>query len=85
MSETALKRFANELAGKVVLIVIGIAFMMNSEIFGNLIDDYNLKEFVRVNTRLLGLVLIIFGSLNIITSYYLAVVEREEVEDKSSE
>ena len=80
-----MKRFANELAGKVVLIVIGIAFMMNSEIFGNLIDDYNLKEFVRVNTRLLGLVLIIFGSLNIITSYYLAVVEREEVEDKSSE
>jgi predicted MFS family arabinose efflux permease len=85
MSETALKRFANELAGKVVLIVIGIAFMMNSEIFGNLIDEYNLQEFVRVNTRLLGLVLIIFGSLNIITSYYLAVVEREEVEDKSSE
>ena len=83
MSETALKRFANELAGKVVLIVIGIGFMMNSSIFGNLVNDYNMKEFVTVNTRLLGLVLIIFGSLNIITSYYLAVVEREFVEESS--
>jgi predicted MFS family arabinose efflux permease len=79
MSETALKRFVNELAGKVVLIVMGIALMMNSPIFGNIVDDRNLSELVAVNTRLLGLVLIIFGALNIITSYYLAVVEKEEI------
>lgn len=79
MSETALKRFVNELAGKVVLIVMGIALMMNSPIFGNIVDDRNLSELVAVNTRLLGLILIIFGALNIITSYYLAVVDKEEI------
>jgi len=79
MSESALKRFVNELAGKVVLIVMGIAFMMNSPIFGNIVDDPNLSELVAVNTRLLGLILIIFGALNIVTSYYLAVVEKKEI------
>ena len=85
MSETALKRFVNELAGKVVLIVMGIAFMMNSPIFGNIVDHQNLSELVSVNTRLLGLILIIFGSLNIVTSYYLAVVEREEISEVKTE
>lgn len=79
MSETALKRFVDELAGKVVLIVMGIAFMMNSPVFGKIVEDPNMSELVQVNTRLLGLILIIFGALNIVTSYYLAVVEREEI------
>jgi predicted MFS family arabinose efflux permease len=85
MSETALKRFVNELAGKVVLIVMGIAFMMNSPIFGKIVDDQNLSELIEVNTRLLGLVLIIFGALNITTSYYLAVVEKEEISEVKTE
>ena len=85
MSETALKRFVNELAGKVVLIVMGIAFMMNSPIFGNIVDDPNLSELVAVNTRLAGLILIIFGALNIITSYYLAVVEKDEIASVKAE
>ena len=79
MSESALKRFVNELPGKVVLIVMGIAFMMNSPIFGDIVKDQNMAQLVTVNTRLLGLILIIFGALNIVTSYYLAVVEKEEI------
>jgi len=85
MSETALKRFVNDLANKVVLIVMGIAFMMNSPIFGNIVDDPNMSELIQVNTRLLGLILIIFGVLNITTSYYLAVVEKEEIALKTEE
>ena len=85
MSETALKRFVNDLANKVVLIVMGIAFMMNSPIFANIVDDPNMSELIQVNTRLLGLVLIIFGVLNITTSYYLAVVEKEEIALKTEE
>ena len=79
MSEIAVKRFVNELAGKVALIVMGVALIVNSGFFGNLIDDRDLSEFVAVNTRLIGIIIIIFGSLNIITSYYLAIVEKEEI------
>ena len=79
MSESAVKRFVNELAGKVALIVMGVALIVNSGFFGNLIDDRDLSEFVAVNTRLIGIIIIIFGSLNIITSYYLAIVEKEEI------
>lgn len=79
MSEIAVKRFVNELAGKVALIVMGVALIVNSGFFGNLIDDRDLSEFVAVNTRLIGIIVIIFGSLNIITSYYLAIVEKEEI------
>ena len=79
MSEIAVKRFVNELAGKVGLIVMGVALIVNSGFFGNLIDDRDLSEFVAVNTRLIGIIIIIFGSLNIITSYYLAIVEKEEI------
>ena len=85
MSETALKRFVNDLANKVVLIVMGIAFMMNSPIFGNIVEDPNMSELIQVNTRLLGLILIIFGVLNITTSYYLAIVEKEEIALKTEE
>ena len=46
MSESALKRFVNELPGKVVLIVIGIAFMMNSPIFGDIVKDQNMAQLV---------------------------------------
>ena len=79
MSESAVKRFVNELAGKVALIVMGVALIVNSGFFGNLIDDRDLSEFVAVNTRLIGIIIIIFGSLNIITSYYLAIVEKEDI------
>ena len=79
MSESAVKQFVNELAGKVALIVMGVALIVNSGFFGNLIDDRDLSEFVAVNTRLIGIIIIIFGSLNIITSYYLAIVEKEEI------
>ena len=56
MSESAVKQFVNELAGKVALIVMGVALIVNSGFFGNLIND--ISEFVAVNTRLIGIIII---------------------------
>ena len=69
MSESAVKQFVNELAGKVALIVMGVALIVNSGFFGNLIDDRDLSELVAVNTRLIGIIIIFIFVVNFCDSF----------------
>ena len=73
-----MKEFVTSLSSKVVMIILGIAFMMNATVFGNIVEDSNLSELVEVNVNLLGLICVVFGVINIVTSYYLAYVEKEK-------
>tara|TARA_B110000881_G_C18327688_1_gene390022 strand:- start:205 stop:456 length:252 start_codon:yes stop_codon:yes gene_type:complete len=82
MSKVAMKNFANQVSAKVVLVFIGIAIHMNASVMAAFADDLRIKTVVETNMELVGLIIIVFGLLNIIVGYYLAAVEDEEADLK---
>ena len=78
MSKVAMKRFANQMVGRVVVIFLGIAIHMNASVMATFTKDYKVKELVETNMELIGMVISSIAVLNILVNWYLAAVEDEE-------
>jgi len=79
MSKSAMKKFATEMVGRVVVVFLGIGIYMNASVMSNFIDNSNVKSLVETNMELIGMLLSIAACLNIIINWYIAFVEEEEV------
>ena len=79
MSKSAMKKFATEMVGRVVVVFLGIGIYMNASVMSNFIDNSNVKALVETNMELMGMLLSIAACLNIIINWYIAFVEEEEV------
>ena len=75
MSKVAMKRFANQIVGRVVIIFVGIAIHMNASVMATFTNDYKIKNVVETNMELIGMLLSIAACLNIIINWYIAFVE----------
>jgi hypothetical protein len=78
MSKVAMKRFANQIVGRVVIIFVGIAIHMNASVMATFTNDYKIKNVVETNMELIGLIISTMAVLNILVGWYLASIEDEE-------
>ena len=73
-----MKRFANQIVGRVVIIFVGIAIHMNASVMATFTNDYKIKNVVETNMELIGLIISTMAVLNILVGWYLASIEDEE-------
>ncbi len=84
MNKSAMKKFATEMVGRVVVVFLGIGIYMNASVMSNFIDNSNVKSLVETSIELVGMLLSIAACLSIIVYWYTPAVEEEEVKEGHS-
>ncbi|MBT4070683.1 MAG: hypothetical protein HOE79_05535 [Euryarchaeota archaeon] len=82
MSKVAMKKFLNDMTGRVVIVFVGIAIRVNASVMSSFTNDYKIENMIETNMELIGLIISTMAFLNIFVHYALAHMEEEEEELK---
>ena len=82
MSKVAMKKFLNEMTGRVVIVFIGIAIRVNASVMAAFTNDYKIKDMIETNMELIGLIISTMAFVNIFVHYALAHMDEEEKEEE---
>ena len=78
MSKVAMKKFLNDMTGRVVIVFVGIAIRVNASVMSSFTNDYKIENMIETNMELIGLIISTMAFLNIFVHYALAHMEEEE-------
>ena len=82
MSKVAMKKFLNDMTGRVVIVFVGIAIRVNASVMSSFTNDYKIENMIETNMELIGLIISTMAFLNIGVHYALAHMEEEEEEEE---